>query len=66
MSYACDHCNDTGSLSKRLHGYLDCPYCGVATERTQLERWAVTNGIRCNDVEALWLVYQHGKKASRA
>ena len=29
----CTHCNDTGSLSKDLHGDLDCAYCDIAVER---------------------------------
>ena len=65
MTIHCNHCDDTGSLSKDLHGYLDCPHCLVATERAELEQWALKNGIRCNDIAALWLVYMRGKEAVR-
>lgn len=65
MNAACTHCNDTGSLSKDLHGSLDCPACLVATERAQLEQWAVRSGIRCNDIASLYLIYRHGKQAAR-
>lgn len=60
---SCPLCNDTGSLSRDLHGYLDCARCGVADERAALEAWARKQGMRC-DVADLWRVYQHGKQAA--
>jgi hypothetical protein len=31
----CEKCNDTGSLSKTLDGYLDCGYCDVVDPPTR-------------------------------
>ena len=60
----CVHCDDTGSLSKDLHGYLDCARCGVADERAALGNWLLDNAQNCDDVSA-WLIYQHGKAAAQ-
>jgi hypothetical protein len=59
---SCTQCNDTGSLSKSLTGYLDCPHCDVAAERAKLEAWArrAAPGAGLLDV---WTIYQHGKAA---
>ena len=59
----CAHCNDTGSLSKNLHGYMDCAYCGVAEERVQVNIWADRTAPTVDQVDA-WLIYQHGKTAA--
>jgi hypothetical protein len=60
---SCAHCADTGSLSKDLHGLLDCGHCSVATERSALAARA-REWVRENDpIECLWLAYQQGKAA---
>ena len=60
----CGHCNDTGSLSKSVHGHLDCPHCDATEERLALEDWATP--FRHHDISALlWLVYQRGKQAEQ-
>ena len=58
----CDRCHDTGSLSKSVTGYLDCPYCDAADERMRVEAWArrAAPGVGLID---LWTIYQHGKAA---
>jgi hypothetical protein len=60
----CDHCNDTGSLSKDLDGFLDCAHCDIAAERAKLEAWADAQGLDCYYSAHLWQVYQHGKAAA--
>lgn len=55
----CQHCNDTGSLSRDLHGYLDCTHCDVAAERVMVEHWASAHAPNCDPVDA-WLIHQHG------
>lgn len=60
----CDHCNDTGSLSKKVTGYLDCPHCGVAEERVALEAWAARTFLLYGSESDRWLIYQHGKAAA--
>lgn len=59
----CTHCNNTGSLSKDLGGYLDCGHCDVAEERAKLEAWAVEMMTQHGATAAMWLVFQHGKAA---
>lgn len=59
----CVHCNDTGSLSKNLHGYLDCPFCGTAEERVAVNIWVDCSAPNADLVDA-WLIYQHGKAAA--
>lgn len=60
----CPCCADTGSLSKDLHGLLDCGRCNVATERAALATRA-REWVRQNDpVVCLWLAYQQGKDAA--
>ena len=58
----CSGCKDTGSRSRDLHGYLDCP-CDIASERAALEAWAHKNTPNTDPVDA-WLVYQFGKVAA--
>jgi len=58
----CDHCHDTGSLSKSVVGFPDCTYCDAADERTQLEVWARRNAPSAGIVD-LWTIYQRGKAA---
>lgn len=60
----CAHCNDTGSLSKDLGGYLDCAHCDVASERAKLEAWAVEMMNQHGATAAMWRVFQHGKTAA--
>jgi ferredoxin-like protein FixX len=62
----CSHCNDTGSLSKDLDGFLDCTHCDVATERAKLEAWAFELMAKHGATGAMWLVFQHGKAATAA
>jgi hypothetical protein len=59
----CEHCNDTGSLSKDVEGFLDCTHCETASERVMLESWAGKQKLDCG-LAALWAVYQHGKAAA--
>jgi len=65
---SCPHCNDTGSRSKDLRGYLDCTHCRVATEREQLETW-IREQRRAGEMDHVpsddaWLIYQLGKAAA--
>jgi len=60
---SCPYCNDTGSLSKDLDGYLDCVHCDVAEERAQLEAWAAEHAPDCPTWD-LWPIYQRGKVAA--
>jgi ferredoxin-like protein FixX len=60
----CFHCNDTGSLSKALDGYLDCGHCDVAAERAKLEDWAFDLINQHGATAAMWLVFQHGQAAA--
>lgn len=60
---SCTHCNDTGSLSKNLHGYLDCTHCDTAEERVAVNIWADRAAPYVDQVDA-WLIYQHGKAAA--
>ena len=62
----CEHCNDTGSLSKDIDGFLDCPHCDVAIERAGLEQWARRELAAASGLAAMWLIYQHGKAAQAA
>ena len=56
----CIHCNDTGSLSKALDGYLDCPHCDVAEQRRDLEAWAHRKVAEHGAAAAIWLAFKHG------
>jgi hypothetical protein len=58
----CEHCHDTGSLSKSVVGFPDCPYCDTAEERMRLEAWARRNAPSAGLVD-LWAIYQYGKAA---
>lgn len=60
MKPACEHCDDTGSLSKEIEGQMDCAYCSVARERADLEVWALREGLRAG-IADLWLIFQHGR-----
>lgn len=61
----CDRCDDTGSLSKRIEGSLDCPFCEVADERVTLDVWASAATRHAPDASSeRWLIYQHGKTAA--
>lgn len=59
---SCAHCNDTGSLSKDLHGDLDCVFCETATERLTVEGWAAVKTPNVDSIDA-WLLYRFGKRA---
>ncbi len=60
----CTHCENTGSLSKDLDGYLDCTHCEVASTRALIEakaaKWAKTFSLDA----MLWLAFQQGKEAA--
>lgn len=60
----CATCHDTGKRAGTDH--LDCADCDVATERANLEQWAIEVGIQCRCPDSLWAVYQHGVAAERA
>lgn len=59
MQNKCDHCHDTGSLSKDIDGCPDCAACDVALQRVALENWALQEKLECS-VSALWLIYLKG------
>lgn len=59
----CKNCDDTGSLSGDLEGYLDCP-CGIADERAALDLWA-RKALRDAPSASTerWLIYRHGQQS---
>jgi ferredoxin-like protein FixX len=59
----CFSCEDTGSLQKELHGFLDCTRCDVAEERMRVEAWARRAAPTAN-LHDVWIIYQHGKTAA--
>lgn len=61
----CVHCNDTGSLSKDIDGFLDCTHCDVAAERVMVEHWAREHAPDCPSWD-LWPIYLQGRKAANA
>lgn len=62
MTAACLVCNDTGSRSKSLAGYLDCTDCDVAAQRSRLNA-AVKELAEEVCTEGLhWLIYQLGMR----
>lgn len=63
MSAACQFCDDTGSLSKQLIGYLDCTHCDVAGERVNFEARAAHAKLLGGGVIDAWQLYQMGKAA---
>lgn len=62
MIHACTTCNDTGSMSKSLDGYLDCGRCDVASARAALNEWAARTNVVGTSL--WWMIYQHGKAAA--
>lgn len=62
--HICETCHDTGSLSRDLHGDLDCPHCDVASQRAQLDDWLRDNAPNAHPVDA-WLIYQRGLRDGR-
>jgi hypothetical protein len=58
----CDHCADTGSLSKNVTGYLDCPHCLAAQQRTELEAWFHSVRNQYDVLDLLWLAFQRGQR----
>jgi hypothetical protein len=61
MSAQCQHCNDTGSLSKDIAGHLDCAYCDAARQRAELESWYVEVKKQHDVIDLLWLAFQRGR-----
>lgn len=57
----CQFCDDTGSLSKDVGGFLDCPHCIAATQRTELEVWFHTVRNQYDVLDLLWLAFQRGQ-----
>jgi len=47
----------------QLWGYLDCPHCSAAQERTDAVIWAQCVTPDVDPIDA-WLIYQHGKTAA--
>lgn len=58
MSYACDCCNDTGSLSKLFQGDLDCVKCEVAEIRALIDH---EYGMGANTALLRWQIFQRGR-----
>lgn len=57
----CSHCNNTGSLSKELAGYLDCTNCGTADKRVELNESLRLSGMKGTEIEvAAYCGYQVG------
>lgn len=44
MEARCEHCLDTGSLSKQIDGHLDCHYCDATEKRRKLRKHLVESG----------------------
>lgn len=63
MTPACDSCDDTGSLSKRIDGYMDCVFCNAPQEREALEKWALEQTNEHGARAALWMTYLRGRAA---
>lgn len=63
MTPACDRCDDTGSLSKRIDGYMDCVFCNAPQERAELEAWAFNLINEHGAAAALWMTYLRGRAA---
>lgn len=61
MIPACPNCNDTGSQSCMLDGYIDCP-CEAGVERAGFNAWCVVNLPRVDLVDA-WVIYQRGRES---
>lgn len=63
---SCEHCDDTGSLSRQIEGLHDCTYCDVAETRVFLDAWCRTYIPRgASKSTAAWLIYQHGKASAK-
>lgn len=61
MSTACTHCGDTGSLVKRLDGFLDCAFCMAAEQRVRLNRY--TAELSATGDGRDWMIFQAGQMA---
>ena len=62
--HSCNHCDDTGSLSKSLTGHLDCAHCEVAPERAALNSWAKRTLESTVYEHDLFAIYMRGKAAA--
>lgn len=60
----CEHCSDTGSLSKTVTGLLDCGHCAAAGERLLLEHWyrTVAKPQQHDLLDLMWLAIQHDRQ----
>lgn len=57
----CPKCGDTGSLSGKFYGALDCTACDVAESRFTLRAW-VSMRTDCFDEDSLaWACYLRGR-----
>jgi hypothetical protein len=57
----CAYCRDTGSLSQRLEGDLDCGHCDAAIARARLNSWCAQKIPKgASKSAAAWLIYLHG------
>lgn len=57
---ACPNCNDTGSQSCELDGYLDCS-CAMTDRRVALNQWYAEVKHEHITADLLWLAYLRGK-----
>lgn len=63
----CQHCNNTGSLSKDIDGHLDCGHCDTARERADLNAWAAAHLKHVSSASAeRWALYLYGQAAAAA
>lgn len=69
MEARCEHCHDTGALSKWTGGDLDCTHCDAAEKRGALyatveaARKVAMGEYRLASFDAVWLAYQLGQAA---
>lgn len=63
----CTHCSDTGSLSKDVGGFLDCPHCPAAGDRLLLEHWYKTlaKPQQLDLMDVLWLAIQRDRQINQ-
>lgn len=63
----CEFCSDTGSLSKDVGGFLDCPYCDTPYERGDLETWykTVAKPQKHDLLDLLWLTVLRERQLSK-
>lgn len=63
MTAKCQHCDDTGELGGM--GYLDCPHCNVAIDRTNLNN-ALSLLPPMIKEEVNWAAYKAGVQMAEA